>query len=80
MTGQFGSIYSSFIYLLYSRAGQSVFHVPVSVYDRTLSLSDDRIMVLDAGEIRELAPPQELLADKESIFYSLADQAGAVFS
>ena len=45
-----------------------------------LSLSDDRIMVLDAGEIRELAPPQELLADKESIFYSLADQAGAVSS
>ena len=36
--------------------------------------------MLDGGEIRELAPPQELLADKESIFYSLADQAGAVFS
>lgn len=45
-----------------------------------LFYSVQRIMVLDGGEIREIAPPQELQADKESIFYSLADQAGAVSS
>lgn len=35
-------------------------------------------MVLDSGEVREFAPPQELLADEESIFYSLAKQANLV--
>lgn len=35
-------------------------------------------MVLDAGEVKEYAPPQELLADEESIFYSLAKQANLV--
>lgn len=33
-------------------------------------------MVLDAGEVKEFAPPKELLRDEESRFYSLAKQAG----
>ena len=37
-----------------------------------------RIMVLDAGELKEFASPKQLLNDKESIFYSLALQANLV--
>ncbi len=35
-------------------------------------------MVLDQGEIREYAPPSELLANKQSIFYGMARDAGLV--
>ena len=35
-------------------------------------------MVLDAGEVKEYDSPQKLLADEESIFYSLAKQANLV--
>ncbi|KAF9269001.1 multidrug resistance-associated ABC transporter [Marasmius fiardii PR-910] len=36
----------------------------------------DRILVMDAGKIAELDTPQALLAKKDSIFYSLASEAG----
>lgn len=32
-------------------------------------------MVLDAGEVKEFASPQELLANENSLFYSLAKEA-----
>ncbi len=35
-----------------------------------------RIMVLDAGQIAEFDNPQALLADKSSIFYGMAKDAG----
>ncbi|XP_067934005.1 multidrug resistance-associated protein 1-like [Watersipora subatra] len=38
----------------------------------------DRVMVLDAGEIKEFSSPQDLLADENSIFYSLAKQSNLV--
>ena len=37
-----------------------------------------RIMVLDAGEIKEFSPPQDLLSNQNSIFYSLAKEANVV--
>ena len=38
----------------------------------------DRIMVLDKGEIREFATPQDLLQDTNSIFYGMAKDANLV--
>merc|ERR1719483_920576 len=37
-----------------------------------------RIMVLDQGAIKEFAPPQELLKDTSTVFYSMAKDAGLV--
>ncbi|OWF40077.1 Multidrug resistance-associated protein 1 [Mizuhopecten yessoensis] len=39
----------------------------------------DKIMVLDAGVIREYEIPHILLQDKETIFYGMAKDAGLVF-
>ena len=39
-------------------------------------LDYDRIMVLDKGEIAEMASPDSLLEDKNSIFHSMAKDAG----
>jgi ATP-binding cassette, subfamily C (CFTR/MRP), member 1 len=39
-------------------------------------MESDRILVLDNGMVAELDTPQNLLADKGSIFYSLAAEAG----
>lgn len=36
----------------------------------------DRIMVLDKGKIAELETPNKLLDDNDSIFYSMAKDAG----
>jgi len=38
----------------------------------------DRIMVLDAGRIKEFASPKQLLADSSSSFFSMAKDAGLV--
>lgn len=37
-----------------------------------------RVMVLDKGEIREYASPEELLANNKTIFYGMAKDAGLV--
>ena len=37
-----------------------------------------RIMVLDRGEIEEFNTPQALLADHQSLFYSLAKEANII--
>lgn len=37
-----------------------------------------RILVLDKGNIAEFDAPDQLLADKNSIFYSLSKEAGIV--
>ncbi|KAG2236972.1 hypothetical protein INT48_002041 [Thamnidium elegans] len=39
-------------------------------------LDSDRILVLDKGSIAEFESPTNLLQDKESIFYSMAKEAG----
>ncbi|XP_043211787.1 multidrug resistance-associated protein 1-like isoform X1 [Amphibalanus amphitrite] len=41
-------------------------------------MDSTRVMVLDAGRIKEMAPPSQLLADKSSAFYSMAKDAGLV--
>jgi len=41
-------------------------------------LDSDRVMVLDKGQIKEMAPPQELLADPSSVFHGMAKDAGLV--
>lgn len=41
-------------------------------------MDSTKVMVLDKGQLMEFAPPQELLQDKNSMFYSLAKDAGLV--
>ncbi|KAG0166831.1 hypothetical protein DFQ30_006735 [Apophysomyces sp. BC1015] len=41
-------------------------------------MDSDRILVLDKGNIAEFDSPEKLLADKNSIFYSLSKEAGTV--
>jgi len=43
-------------------------------------LDSDRILVLDNGSVAELDPPQVLLANPQSRFYSLAAEAGLIDS
>jgi ABC-type multidrug transport system fused ATPase/permease subunit len=38
----------------------------------------DMVMVLDRGEIKEFAPPQELLADRNSAFGQMAADANLI--
>lgn len=38
----------------------------------------DKIIVMDQGRVAEFDSPAGLLADKSSIFYSLASEAGLV--
>ncbi len=39
-------------------------------------MDSNRVMVLDAGKIKEFDSPQNLLQDKKSIFYGMAKDAG----
>ena len=39
-------------------------------------MDSNRVMVLDQGNIAELDSPDNLLANKETIFYSMAKNAG----
>ena len=41
-------------------------------------LDNNRVMVLDQGRIAEFDTPDNLLADKQSIFYGMAKNAGLV--
>ncbi len=39
-------------------------------------MDSSRVMVLDAGKVKEFDPPDKLLRDKKSIFYGMAKDAG----
>jgi ABC-type multidrug transport system fused ATPase/permease subunit len=41
-------------------------------------MDSDKILVLDHGRVKEFAAPRELLREKTSLFYQLAEQAGEV--
>ncbi|XP_075974899.1 multidrug resistance-associated protein 1-like isoform X2 [Anticarsia gemmatalis] len=41
-------------------------------------MDSTKVMVLDKGQLVEFAPPEQLLQDKNSIFYSMAKDAGLV--
>jgi ABC-type multidrug transport system fused ATPase/permease subunit len=39
-------------------------------------MDSDKILVLDKGQVAEFDTPQHLLENKNSIFYSMAKEAG----
>lgn len=41
-------------------------------------MDSDRVIVLDAGKIAEYDSPKNLLADRDSIFYGMAKNAGLI--
>ena len=41
-------------------------------------MDSDRILVLDKGSIAEFDAPEKLIQDKQSIYYSMAKEAGLV--
>uniref|UniRef100_A0A336MEP5 ABC-type glutathione-S-conjugate transporter n=1 Tax=Culicoides sonorensis TaxID=179676 RepID=A0A336MEP5_CULSO len=41
-------------------------------------MDSDRVIVLDHGEVKEFAPPQDLLKNKNSMFYDMAKDANLV--
>ncbi|XP_025101923.1 multidrug resistance-associated protein 1-like [Pomacea canaliculata] len=51
----------------------------ITIAHRLNTIMDyDRILVMDAGEVREFDAPKALLSDKHSIFYSMAKDAGII--
>jgi ABC-type multidrug transport system fused ATPase/permease subunit len=51
----------------------------ITIAHRLNTIMDyDRILVLDSGKVAEFDSPDELLADRDSIFYSMALHAGLI--
>lgn len=51
----------------------------ITIAHRLNTIMDStKVMVLDKGQLIEFASPKELLQDKNSMFYGLAEDAGLV--
>ncbi|CAJ0593581.1 unnamed protein product [Cylicocyclus nassatus] len=51
----------------------------ITIAHRLNTIMDyDRVMVMEAGKVAEFAPPQQLLSNRNSIFYSMAASAGII--
>ncbi|XP_076438534.1 ATP-binding cassette sub-family C member 3-like [Babylonia areolata] len=51
----------------------------ITIAHRLNTIMDyDRVMVMDAGQVKEFAPPGELLSNKKSEFYAMMKDAGLV--
>lgn len=56
-----------------------LYFVVLTIAHRIQTIMDsDRVMVMDKGQIKEFKSPSQLLKDKSSIFFSLAQEAGLV--
>lgn len=48
--------------------------------EKWLAIADDKVVVLEKGELQQFGAPLELLAEKEGIFARLVEETGPAVS
>lgn len=66
--------------LIQSTIRKSFAHATILTIAHRLNtiMDSDRVLVLDQGQVREFDTPRNLLADRDSVFHSMAEAAGLV--